>query len=103
MDIEHPFFESVELRNGIVNVQLAKGFAVDSFQIKEVPSNWEGVEVSANLGVTSSGGEVDWVRGAGRNVEEAVHDALQMFLNLVVVPEEVPLNEYAYRDESEIR
>jgi hypothetical protein len=86
--ISHPYFERVVREGDGYRAHLREDFPVQTFLVLPTTPIWEGyIEMTSDLGFVHEDGNVDWINGSGQNEVDAVEDACQMFLNLVVAPD----------------
>lgn len=99
MQISHPYFQSVVCGERECVVTLSEQFPIRSFRLALVGSQWDGLEMSSDVGFRHPSGETDWIRGHGRTLEEALNTSLQEFLNYVVHPEGLRSADFEWREE----
>jgi hypothetical protein len=99
VDIRHPYFKRVQCGVSECLVELSEEFPIQGFRLAVVEPLSNLVEVASDVGLRHEDGLVDWVRGEGTTIEEAVTQALQYFINLVVHPEGLVKDDFAERSE----
>lgn len=99
LHVQHPYIEKALPNNDGFTVTLSQHFPIRSFSVWLDHDLWPGyIEVAGEVGIRNSDDEIDWLRGTGTSVEEAVEDLLIMLVNLVVHPEQIQKSDVVYRE-----
>ena len=99
--ISHPYFASVTHAQGAFVVILSEAFplAFRQFVLQPGADAWDGSKgLESNFGFVEDDGHVFWLSGYGGSYQEAVHDALSMFINWVVHPADVGAGHFRLRE-----